>query len=148
MIGHAGTMPWHLPEDLMRFKQLTIGKPVVMGRATYESIGHPLTERENIILTRQPTYRVPGCRVVHNMESAIRVSRGSSEMMVIGGGQIYQMFIPHAERMYLTVIEADVEGDTLFPRWDSREWVQVDHEHRPANEQHDFAYSFVTYERR
>lgn len=122
VIGAQGTMPWRLPADLKYFKQITMGKPVVMGRKTFESIGKPLAGRHNIVLTRDRSYEAPGCTLVHSAEEALAATANAAEVMIIGGAQIYRRFLPITDRIYLTQIDAAFEGDTLFPQLRAEEW--------------------------
>ena len=123
VIGDKNTIPWKLPADIRYFKEKTMGKPVVMGRKTFESIGKPLPGRENIIITRDPDYKAEGCTVVHSVDEAVKAAEGSEELMVIGGAQIYKEFFPIANKLYITNIDKEFEGDTYFPSgWAAREF--------------------------
>jgi len=147
VIGANGTLPWHLPEDLRHFKQITMGKPIIMGRATFEAIGRPLPGRHNIVLTRQAGYVAEGCDVVDGVAEALAAAGGADEVMVIGGGEIYRQFLPLAERIYLTRVRAEVDGDTLFPELDMDEW-DVEHvEEYPAGDEREFGFDIETLER-
>ncbi|MGH8488129.1 MAG: dihydrofolate reductase [Gammaproteobacteria bacterium] len=148
VIGAHGALPWHLPADLKRFKALTMGKRVVMGRKTHESIGRALPGRTNIVMSRNPALRIAGCIVVPSMEAALAWARGCEEMMVIGGGSVYAAALPLAERIYLTEIHAEVDGDTYFPRYDRRDWIEQSRQDFPADETHRVAHSFSVLERR
>lgn len=128
VIGREGALPWHLPEDLQRFKRLTMGKSIVMGRLTYESIGRPLPGRRNIILTRQAGFAAAGCFVANTAESAVALANDAREVMVIGGGAIYTLFLPRATRIYLTRVHVEVEGDAFFPPLDGLQWEVVEEE--------------------
>lgn len=147
VIGRDGGLPWRLPDDLRRFKALTLGKPVLMGRRTFDSLGRPLPGRENIVLTRDPGWSAQGCRVVHSLDEALAVAGDAAEVMVIGGAEIYRVAWPRLERLELTEVHADVEGDTRLEGFDAAEWREVAREHHPADERHAFAFSFVTLER-
>ncbi len=147
VIGSDGELPWRLPEDLKRFKQLTIGKPVIMGRLTYESIGKPLPDRRNIVLSARKGLNIEGCEVVDTPDAAIRLAGGAEEVMVIGGGGVYSQMLPMADRIYMTRINATVDGDTLFPELDDNEWQVVDRVDFPADESRQFGFSFVTLDR-
>ncbi len=152
-IGVGNKLPWYLPEDLRFFKRITTGKPVLMGRTTFESLGRPLPNRSNIVITRNPDFTAPaGVRVVHSLAEAIRVGEavahvdGGREVVVIGGAQIYAEALPQVERMYITEVEKSVDGDAFFPAWNRAEWREVARErHRYEPAQLD--YSFVVYER-
>jgi dihydrofolate reductase len=147
VIGRENRLPWRLSADLRRFKALTMGKPVIMGRSTYESIGKPLPGRDNIVLTRDPQYRAPGCRVVHSLEQALEAAAGHVEVMVIGGADLYRQTLDRAERLYLTLVKAAVDGDTLFPAMEAREWRELERESHFADDQNQYDYDFVTLER-
>lgn len=149
VIGREGALPWRLPDDLARFKALTLGKPIVMGRKTYESIGRPLPKRVNLVLSRSAT-AIEGCIVVRSAPDAIKKARelSADELFVIGGEAVYAAFLPYADRLELTHVEAEVEGDAKFPCLDLEEW-QVTHEQsHVADETHAHAFRFATYERR
>ena len=140
VIGDSNTLIWHLPEDLKRFRQLTTGNTIVMGRKTYESIGKPLPNRRSIIITRDPDYSVEGCEVVNSLEEALLLS--NSDCFIIGGGEIYRQAIDIADRIYLTLINKEFEGDTSFP--EIKDWVEISYEYFSND---DFEYSFIQYER-
>jgi dihydrofolate reductase len=150
VIGRDNGIPWHLPDDLKRFKQLTLGHPLVMGRKTFESIlaiaGKPLPGRESIVVTRSARYSPPGCRIVPSLDAALAAA-GANEVFVIGGGELYALAMPLAERLYLTEIDADFEGDTLFPRFERAAWTEISREHRELAST-GLRYDFVVYERR
>ncbi|MDJ0759871.1 MAG: dihydrofolate reductase [Woeseiaceae bacterium] len=148
VIGVDGDLPWRLPDDLRYFKELTTGKPVIMGRKTYESIGRPLPNRLNIVITRDPAFDAPGCNVAPSPGDALRLAGDASEVMVIGGGTIYEAFADSADRIYLTRVHTDIDGDVFFESPDSDRWNQVDSTHHPADERHAHAFEFLTYERR
>ncbi|MEQ1975767.1 type 3 dihydrofolate reductase [Xenorhabdus sp. SGI240] len=147
VIGMENTMPWTLPGDLAWFKHNTLGKPVVMGRVTYESIGRPLPGRLNIVISSQP---VNDDRVtwVNSIEAALSAAGDVNEVMVMGGGQIYEQFIPLANRMYLTHIDAEVIGDTHFPDYEPDEWNSTFTEYHDADENNSHSYCFEILERR
>ena len=147
VIGRDGELPWQLPEDLKRFKQLTIGKPVIMGRLTYESIGRPLPDRRNIVLSTCKGLNIDGCEVVDTPDAAIRLAGGAEEVMVIGGSGVYAQMLPMADRIYMTRIDAMVDGDTFFPELNDKEWQVVDRVDFPADESRQFSFSFVTLDR-
>lgn len=146
VIGQRNGLPWRLPEDLKRFKALTMGKPIIMGRKTFESIGKPLPGRTNIVITHQ-ALSLPGCTVAPSLPAAIAVAGAVEEVMVIGGAEIYRQALPLAERVYLTEVHAEVVGDALFPALDTQ-WRELAREDYPADERHAFAYSFVILTRR
>ncbi len=148
VIGRDGGLPWHLPDDLRQFKRLTMGKAVIMGRSTYESIGRPLPDRRNIVMTRNADYVADGCDVVSSVSEAIDAVEGAEEAMIIGGGQVYRDFLPLADRIYLTRVQAEVEGDTYFPEIDEATWRLVSSEHHGADEKHRYAFDVMVFERR
>ena len=148
VIGSADDLPWHLPDDLRNFKRLTTGKPIVMGRKTHESIGRPLPDRRNIVLTRDAAYEAPGCEVVASVEEALERVADEDEVMIIGGGEIYAAFLPMADRVYLTHVYADVEGDTLFKPLDKSAWQLIAKESHAADADHDYAFDTVLFERK
>jgi dihydrofolate reductase len=147
-IGLGGGLPWHLPEDLKRFKALTMGKPIVMGRRTHDSIGRPLPGRHNIVISRQPGLRIEGCTVVDSLDAALAAAGPVPEVVVIGGADVYRLALPGAETLYLTRVHADVGADTFFPALDAADWEEVAREERPADERHPHALSYVTLRRR
>jgi len=144
VIGKNNTLPWTLSADLKRFKELTSGKPVIMGRKTFESIGKPLPNRINIIITRENNYKADGCIVVNSPEEALKSAKNAQEVMIIGGEQIFKMFLPKANRMYLTFIDEEFEGDAYFPEYNESEWKEVFREEHRDNE---LNYAFVNLEK-
>jgi dihydrofolate reductase len=146
VIGKENAMPWHLPADLAHFKRVTMGKPVIMGRRTYESIGRPLPGRKNIVISRRSDYSPEGCVIVNSVEAAI-AQANHEEVMIIGGGQLYAEMLPHADRLYLTLIDAELEGDTRFPDYTIYDWKEIDRERHEPDEKNNYAYEFVTLER-
>ncbi|MBS0382564.1 MAG: dihydrofolate reductase [Proteobacteria bacterium] len=147
-IGRDGAMPWHLSADLKRFKALTLGKPVLMGRKTALAIGRVLPGRPNLVLTRGNAAPFDGQHVVHSLDAAVELANGS-ELMVIGGGEIYALALPRAARMHLTLVDAATpDADTYFPAFDPRDWRETSREHHPADAKHAFAFDFVDYARR
>jgi dihydrofolate reductase len=126
VIGRNGAMPWDLPDDRRRFRELTMGHAIIMGRKTFEAIGHPLPGRRNIVLTRQIHYRAKGCDLAHDFRSALERCEGSTEVFIIGGGEVYREALPYAERIYLTIVHADVAGDVLFPQLASGEFRETE----------------------
>jgi dihydrofolate reductase len=147
VIGRDNRLPWRLSADLRRFKSLTMGKPVIMGRKTYESIGKPLPGRSNIVVTRDPDYRAPGCRVVHSLEQALEAAAAHDEVMVIGGAELYRQTLERAERMYLTLVKTEVDGDALFPDIQPQQWRELERASHRADEKNEYDYDFVTLER-
>ncbi len=147
LIGSDNRLPWHLPADLRHFKDLTLGKPVVMGRLTYESIGRPLPGRHNIVISRDPRYRAEGCTIVPSIEDALAAAEGAAEVMVIGGASLYAAYLPRAGRLYLTRIDAAFEGDAWFPELDPSAWREVAREAHPADADNPHPYAFIVLER-
>lgn len=144
-IGRDGTMPWHLPQDLKHFKALTMGKPIIMGSVTYRSIGRALPGRKNIVISRNPNFDAPGCRLVDSLGAAMAEAGAVDEVMIIGGAKIYALALPLAHRIYLTQIHKDIEGDTHFPLIGD-EWHEVAREDH-GEEGDTPAFSFLTLER-
>ncbi|ABV86184.1 type 3 dihydrofolate reductase [Shewanella pealeana] len=141
VIGKDNQMPWHLPEDLRHFKAMTLGKPVVMGRKTYESIGRPLPGRHNIVISRQDSLVIDGVTRVSSFEEAKIAAGDCDELVVMGGGQLYEMLLSQADILYLTEINLTVEGDTYFPEWDNGSWQEVSRD--VAKNDKDVEYSFI-----
>ena len=145
VIGLDNKMPWHLPGDLQHFKKVTSGKPVIMGRKTFESIGRPLPGRRNIIITRNKDYHTSGIETVTTPEAALELVNDVAEVMIIGGGNIYQQFLEQAQRLYLTFIDLDVEGDTQFPDYQSvANWQIEDEMLMTPDDKNKHSYKFVT----
>lgn len=147
VIGRGNDLPWHLPADLRRFRRLTMGHHIIMGRKTYESIGRPLPGREMIVISRQPHYSAPGATVVSNVAAALAAAAADDEAFIIGGAAIYRQAIPRVKRIYLTQIHASVEGDTQFPDVDWSRFQLVEDKLHPADEKNPFAYSFQLFQR-
>ncbi len=147
VIGADGGMPWHLPEDLRRFKEITMGKPMIMGRATYESIGLALPGRRSIVLSRQCDYKAEGADVVNTPDAALQLAGDGDEVMIIGGGKVYEQFLPMTDRIYLTRVHAELDGDVFFPEIDEKEWRVVSSESLPPSDARPFPISFQTLER-
>lgn len=145
VIGYQGGVPWRLPDDMRWFRQMTMGKPVIMGRKTYESIGKPLRGRHNIVVTRQRDYQAPGCEIVPSPAAALMAAaaQGTEEIMVIGGATLYAALLPQATCLYLTYVEGRFPGDTFFPDLDMSEWAVESEEARPADEKHRTPFRFV-----
>jgi len=151
-IGLNNKMPWHLPEDLKYFKRVTMGKPVIMGRNTFESIGRPLPGRPNIVISRNADYKADGITLVNSLEAALQAAvqllpPGTDEVMVIGGAQIYAQALAQADRLYLTEVDAEPEADAFFPAIERAEWRESARESHAACERNPYAYSFVVLER-
>lgn len=156
VIGINNTLPWRLPADLKHFKKITMGKPILMGRKTYESIGKPLPGRTNIIVTNDRDYQAPGCVVTHTVDEALAAAQGRAgttatngeEIMVIGGASFYEQLLPRAQRLYLTLIHEDFAGDAWFPAFNHAEWSEVEHTDCEPDEANPYHYSFVVLERK
>jgi dihydrofolate reductase len=148
VIGRRNRLPWHLPADLRHFKSLTLGKPVLMGRKTYESIGKALPGRSNIVLSRSAEFSPSDCIVVKTLDEARIAAGAESALMVIGGAEIYRQCLPFASRIHLTLIHAQIEdGDTVFAGWRGAEWDASSRERHEADDRNAYAYSFITLER-
>ena len=148
VIGKDNQLPWHLPADLKFFKKVTMGHPIVMGRKTHESIGKPLPGRENIILTRNQTYKSEGCSVIHSVEELNRlVEEKNEEVFVIGGAELFKATFAHVDRLYITKIEHEFEGDTYFPDFKESDWKIISQEKGIKDEKNPYDYSFIIYER-
>ena len=148
VIGKDNDMPWHLPADLAYFKKTTLGKPIIMGRKTYESIGRPLPGRKNIVISRDSEYRAEGVEVVSSVDAALTLVDDVEEVMVIGGGAIYQHCLPSADKLYITHIDARINGDTFFPEYDLNIWEKVSSEGRAADEKNQYQLDFAVYQRK
>ncbi len=146
VIGRDNTLPWRLPEDLAHFKRTTMGAPVIMGRKTWESIGRPLPGRRNIVVSRNAQLRLDGAETASSLEDALRLCVGVEQVFLIGGAQLYAEALPSADRLIVTEIEADIEGDAYFPDIDPQRWIATERE-RHHSEANGFDYAFVTYER-
>lgn len=148
VIGDRNRLIWHISEDLRHFKALTSGHPVIMGRKTFESLGRPLPNRTNVVITRQ-NMEIPGCRVVHSLDEALALFPDpAEEVFIIGGAQVYAQALPLADRFYLTRVERDYEGDTRFPAWDADAWRLVSSEAFACGKEFPWPFVFETYERR
>ena len=147
LIGKNNSLPWNLPADMKYFRDKTKGKTVIMGRKTYESIGKPLPNRTNIIITRDQNFKAEGCIIVHSTDEAIKAAGNVEEIMVIGGSQIYKEFLPKADKMYLTFIDAEFEGDTYFPKYNIEEWKEISYEEHERDAENPYDYRFVVLER-
>lgn len=148
VIGQAHGLPWQLPADMRHFVALTRGKPIVMGRRCHDTIGRALPGRHNIVLSRNRAHQAPGCTLAHDLESALTAAAGASEIMIIGGEQIYRLFLNHADRIYLTLVHGLLEGDAFFPHLDAAEWQENDRQSRAADVDNAYALTFLTLLRR
>ena len=147
VIGRGGRLPWRMPADLARFKRLTLGHTVLMGRRTWESLGRPLRGRRNVVLTRDASFAEPGCEVVHSVEEGRALADGGDELFVIGGASVYAAFLPFADRLLVTHIDADVPGDAVFPAIDPRAWRLVEETPGSVDAANPLPHRFVEYER-
>lgn len=149
VIGYQNQLPWHLPADLKHFKDITTGHPIIMGRKTYQSIGKPLPNRSNIIITRDPDFMAAACLIAASIEEAILLAAttNTNEAFIIGGAEIYKTSLPLVQRIYLTVIHHTFAGDAFFPILDENTWKEVSREDHAADEKNAFHYSFIVMER-
>ena len=147
VIGRGGHLPWRLPDDLKYFKQLTVDHTVIMGRRTFDEIKRPLDNRRNVVITRNKEFRPHGVTVVPSLKEALAVGATEDEVFVIGGGEIFRMSLPIASRIYLTVVHAQVEGDTFFPPFEEDPWVLSSEESHPADERNEYPFTFRRYDR-
>ena len=147
-IGRNGGLPWHLPEDLKRFRALTLGKPIVMGRRTWESIGRPLPGRRSLVVSRRRDFAPPGVEVFDSLAAALAAAESQPETCVIGGAQIYAQALPHADVIHLTRVHTSAGADTFFPALDAAQWEEIAREDRSADERHAWPCSFLTLRRR
>lgn len=148
VIGADNKLPWHLPADLHHFKKLTEGHPVLMGRHTYESIGHPLPNRCNIIITKDYTFNAPGCVVANSIDCALDSAAYSEHVFLIGGASLYEHLMPKVKRIYLTIVHHHFNGDKYFPELNMAEWEEVSRERHEADEKNPYAYSFIQLDRK
>ncbi|WP_183562628.1 dihydrofolate reductase [Mucilaginibacter sp. SP1R1] len=146
-IGKNNKLLWHLPNDLKHFKDVTTGHTVIMGRKTFDSVGKPLPKRRNIVITRQ-AITIEGCEVVSSIQNALALCSGEDEVFIVGGAEIYRQSIPLTNRIYLTIIDQDFDGDTFFPELDAAEWEEKEREDFEPDEKNKLPYSFITLERR
>ncbi|MBA4537777.1 dihydrofolate reductase [Bacillus aquiflavi] len=148
VIGKENKLPWHISEDLKFFKRVTMGHPIAMGRKTYESIGKPLPGRENIVITRNQHFTCQGCTVFSTIDELIAYGKGKAdEIFVIGGAEIFKEVLPFADRLYVTMIHHQFEGDTYFPLFSLEDWTLIKREQGPKNEKNPYDYEFLFYER-
>ncbi len=148
VIGINNSLPWKLPSDMRWFRKHTLGKPIIMGRKTFESFGaKPLPERMNIIITNNNDYQADNCMVVNNIDSALQVAGNVDEVMVIGGASFYQQMLPYADRLYLTFVHADIEGDAWFPEFDKSAWKETLREDVLSDEKNQYPHTFVVMEK-
>lgn len=153
VIGRDNALPWKLPEDMRHFRRVTMGKPIIMGRKTFESIGQALPGRTNIVITHNPAFRAEGAKMASSLEEALQLAEhtasvdGVEEVVVIGGSEIYRVALPLADRLYITEVHASVEGDAVLPPVEWGEWRELSREHHAAQASNPYDYSFVCYER-
>jgi dihydrofolate reductase len=147
VIGVRNRLPWHLPDDLKNFRRLTSGHHILMGRRNYESIGRPLPDRTNLVLSHDAAYSAPGCRVVTSLDRALETAGADPEIFIIGGATLYAQTLACVQRLYLTRVHARVEGDTSFPVYDERNWIEIDRRDHEADARHAYAFSFITLDR-
>lgn len=145
-IGLNGKMPWHLPGELQHFKATTMGKPIVMGRKTWESIGRPLPGRQNIVISRNRDYAEDGIYLCHSLQQAVEIADGT-EIMVIGGGELYRQALPKAKRMVLTLVDCEPDADTFFPAWDPAQWQELSRLQKAADKKNPYACEIVEMQR-
>lgn len=146
-IGRDNSLPWRLPDDLKHFKTLTLGKTIVMGRKTFESLPGILPDRRHIVITTNQSYRPEKADVVHSLDEAVNAVSDDEDVLVVGGAEIYRQFLPRAEMMHLTLVDTEVEADAFFPVWNDAEWREVSRTRHEADERHRFAFDFVTFQR-
>ena len=148
VIGKDGNLPWHISSDLKNFKKITMGKPILMGRKTHESIGEVLPGRENIILTKKRNYFVEGCIVKNNLDEVLSNFKKVSELIVMGGATLYEQTLDKAEKLYITEVRACIEGDIFFPEYDPDQWLEISRNSFEADENNEYDYSFTVLERK
>ena len=143
VIGKDNQLPWHLPNDFDYFKSSTLNKPIVMGRKTFESLGKPLPKRRNVIITRQTDFQINDCEVFSTIDAALDALADEPEIMIIGGATIYEQTIDRADYLYLTIVDAEINGDTYFPKWHDTDWQVISEKPHTADAQHAFSYTFL-----
>ncbi|MCF6807567.1 dihydrofolate reductase [Thiotrichales bacterium 19S9-12] len=148
VMGKNNQLPWHIKDDLQLFKKHTLNKPIIMGRKTFESIGRPLPNRRNIILTRQENYQNQDIEVYSSIDDILKLNDTQLEIMIIGGAEIFKLFMPMVERIYLSTIEAEIEGDTFFPIWDQSNWACHSHQNFNKNKENDYPFKFEIWEKK
>lgn len=148
VIGRDNALPWRLPADMKHFKELTIGHTVIMGRKTYDSMGQPLVDRRNIVISRDPSLEYDGAEVVSSLDDALGLAAGDEEVFVAGGADIYRLALPRADRIYLTLIHTEVDGDTYFPQFEADEWRLVEDVRHGSDARNEYPFSFRLYHRR
>lgn len=147
VIGYKGKLPWpKMKADLQRFRKLSLGKAVIMGSKTFQSLGRPLPKRLNIILTRKKNLKIKNCKIAHSIKEALQIAKkaGAKEVIIGGGASVYEQFLPLADKMYLTIIHAGFKGDAFFPKYSSREWEEIERSDYEPDEENPYSYSFIT----
>ncbi|RKD68843.1 dihydrofolate reductase [Sinobaca qinghaiensis] len=147
LIGKDNQLPWHLPADLKHFKKVTSGGTIVMGRKTFESIGKPLPNRRNIIVTKNKTFQADGCEVIYSLEEVQELGKKEEEFFVIGGAEIFNACLPYADKMYLTHIDESFEGDTFFPEWNTAAWEKLEEEQGAVDDKNKHPHRFITWQK-
>ncbi|HET8808719.1 MAG TPA: dihydrofolate reductase [Flavobacteriaceae bacterium] len=147
-LGKDGDLVWHLPDDFQRFKKLTTGHHIIMGRKTFETFPKPLPNRTHIVITRKKDYQKEGCTVVHNLEDALLISNDDPETFIIGGGEIYNLALPFANKIELTRVHQSFEADAFFPELDLSQWKLINEEHHPKDDRHQYDFTYLTYVRK
>ena len=148
LIGKGNGLPWYLPADLTFFKKITTGHSILMGRKTYDSIGKTLLNRRNIVITRNTDVSIPGCEVVDSIEKALSITQDEEEIMVIGGANLFEQLLPEVNKLYITRIEGEFEGETYFPHYDENDWLELSCESHQPDEINKHAYHFITFKRK
>ncbi len=143
VIGRNNKLPWHLPGDLQHFKQLTMGKPIVMGRRTWESLPGLLPNRRHIVVTRQSNYQAERAETASDLQQAIELAGNVEEVMIVGGATLYKLALPFADQLYMTLVDADIEGDTSFPEFDLSLWQEISRDHFPPDEKNSYGMTFI-----
>ncbi len=145
VIGMDNCLPWRLPDDLKHFKALTLGKTIVMGRKTWESLPGLLPDRQHVVITANKSYSAENAQVVNSLQQAIDITTEDEPVMVVGGANIYAQFLPLADEMHLTLVDCEIDGDAFFPAWDEPQWLETSRRHHPVDERHKYAFDFVSY---
>jgi dihydrofolate reductase len=148
VIGKDNQLLWHLPADLKHFKQITMGKPILMGRKTFQSIGRPLPGRVNIVITQDKNFKADGCVVVHSIQAALKAVENQAEICVIGGAELYRQMLPIIQRIYLTIVHHDFSGDAFFPELDMNEWKEVERTELASDEKNNYSCSFLVLDKK
>lgn len=147
VIGIENRLPWRLPDDLQHFKQLTLGKSIVMGRKTWQSLPGLLPDRRHIVISRNKQFQAQGAEVVSSIEQALELLSDEEEILIVGGANLYEQLLPLADILYLTLVDVEIDGDAFFPEWNDQDWIAIERVHHPADEHHAFAFEFVTFKR-